>query len=785
MNKTPLLSLADSSDAAPTNYAVPQNQRFLSYFLSRYANSRKSAFKTELIAATGGLGVASLFFLLQSWPWISVRLPFGVYATCSAVIGMVVYAGARHALVVQAAKHSALRNLASALLDVNRECLKLIDVDGRLLHISEHGATLMGAETPDDMAGADWLGFWKDEHEAAARSAFKKALSGSSTSFSEFCRTTTGDPKWWQSRLSPIRDHDGQVVAVLCTSLDTTKETTLLARLQAKEVLLSEMEAHVPVLFYSYSADFQYFHHVSAGSEQLFGIPPAVLLKHPNAWLDMVVQEDLEPLLAEMRRIVADSTNGQAQYRIVRLDGELRWMRSSGYPVRDENGVLTRIVGITEDITTEHERIEALDRLAYTDSLTGLPNRAALFREIQARLDVGAPFGLLFVDLDRFKVLNDTLGHVAADRLLREVGTTIRAALPDDAYLARLGGDEFAIIVGGTAEKARLEAIAQSLLHELSRSSFDGQACAFVTASVGIAVYPDHGVEQDMLLTSADVAMYAAKRSGRNGLRFAGHEATETLGKFELERDLPRALVAEQFVLHFQTIHDPRTASTHAVEALVRWHHPSRGLLLPAAFIPILEETGFIVDVGAWVLDRALFELAKWRGRGTPELSLLVNISAKQLRDSSIVNTVSAALQRHAIPPGNLEIELTETSLMENPTSALRAIVALKALGVRIAIDDFGTGYSSLKYLADFSPDTLKIDGSFTKNVAHDVASRTIIRGITRLAHELGIIVVAEGVEQQEQLDILKSAECDYVQGYLLSRPEPAEGLASRLFNCV
>ena len=545
--------------------------------------------------------------------------------------------------------------------------------------------------------------------------------------------------EWWDTRLTPIKNNAGRVVAVVGASLDVTNQTDLLAELQSKNELVSEMEAHMPLVFYTYSADFQSFHYVSAGSSKVFGIEPQTLRLNPTAWVDLVLEEDLPSLRAEMHRIVSQSVEGRVEYRIRRADGSIRWLRSTGYPVRASDGTVLRIIGTAEDITGERERIATLDKQAFTDSLTGLANRAALFREMEARCAARAPFGLMFVDLDRFKVLNDTLGHVAADRLLKGIGAVIKAALPPDAYVARLGGDEFAVLIGCIADKTGLESLAQALLAELLRSGRNDGAGAFVTASIGISLYPEHGANHEALLTSADVAMYAAKKAGRNCFMFAGKEAAETIDDFALERDVPDALASNQFLLHYQTIHEPRTLSVHSTEALLRWNHPRRGLIAPGVFVPILEETGFIAEVGSWVLDHALSQLAQWRRHGAVGLGMSVNVSARQLRGDGIVWEVERALKKFGIPPVQLEIELTETTLMENPDRAQKVIAALKALGVRIAIDDFGTGYSTLKYLADFAPDTLKIDRAFLeagKRSGHPEHCRRHRRFVAQAGHQ-------------------------------------------------
>ncbi|CAB3802982.1 putative bifunctional diguanylate cyclase/phosphodiesterase [Pararobbsia alpina] len=761
--------------------AAPKNQLFLSNFLSWFSSYRKTNVTDALVAVTAGFGVGSLCTLVQPWLGSPTGLPESARVAVAAIVGATISVAVYRKLSGDRARQSAAAALASALLDANRECMKLIDANGRMLRVSEYGAALMDAASPAELAGADWLGFWEGESCAAARSSFAGAISGNRTSFRGLCHTTTGRPKWWDSRLIPIKDDAGRVVAVVCASLDITSQTDLLTQLQEKNELMSEMEAHMPLVFYSYSANFEHFHYVSTGAVKVFGITSAVLRENPTAWLDLVIPDDLDRLHEEMRRIVTDSADGKAQYRIRKADGSVRWLRSTGYPVRDGRGSVVRIIGTTEDVTAEQEWITALDQLAYADSLTGLANRAALVREIERRCAMGAPFGLMFVDLDRFKVLNDTLGHVAADRLLKGIGDIIRAALPPDAFVARLGGDEFAALIGSVAEKGGLERLAETLLSEFSHGGRAVRADAFVTASIGISLYPEHGAGHEALLTSADVAMYAAKKAGRNGFKFAGIEAAKTIGDFELERDLPDALASGQFVLHFQAIHEPGSLSVHSAEVLIRWHHPTRGLIPPGVFIPILEEMGCITGVGVWVLNGALSQLAAWRRSGASNLGISVNVSAKQLRGEAIVEEVDRALKKYNIPPGKLEIELTETVLMENPLQAQKAVAALTSLGVRIAVDDFGTGYSSLKYLADFAPHTLKIDGSFTAKLANDAATRTIVEGIIGLSHKLGIDVIAEGVEQEEQLDILREVKCDYVQGFLLGRPETPDCFSARL----
>ncbi|SDR21499.1 PAS domain S-box-containing protein/diguanylate cyclase (GGDEF) domain-containing protein [Paraburkholderia fungorum] len=745
-----------------------RNQRFLSYFLSRYGQRKALPIAALSIAMAAGLGVAALVHYATSEAVMTLRLALSIAA------GAAGFAAVRQKLRSDHARQCAAIALASGLLNSNRDCLKVLSADGKILRVSEYGAELMEARSPEQLAGADWLSFWTGDAGAAAENALTGALEGASTSFTGSCATTKGHNKWWNSTLTPVTGESGAVVALLCASEDVTQQCELLKTLRDRDELMHEMESHVHLVFYSYSSDFERIHHVSAGVERVFGITPQVLAREPSAWLELVVPEDAEPLRAEMRRIVSESAEGRFEYRIRRADGSLRWIRSTAYPVRDESGNVVRIVGVSEDITLEQERLAALDRLAHTDGLTGLANRSAVVRRMKSLCSHNVPFGLMFIDLDRFKVLNDTLGHTAADRLLKGIAEAIREALPSDACVARLGGDEFAVIISDETDKHVLATLAQSLLDVFSSDVRRDHSEPFVTASIGISMCPEHGRDHETLLTSADIAMYEAKRGGRNGFRFADKASSDVLGDFELERSLPMALASGQFVLHFQGIHEPASLAMKGVEALMRWNHPTRGMVGPGSFIPILEESGFIVEVGAWVVDAALAQLASWRTAGKTGLCVSVNVSARQLRDDTIVAVVDQALRKHKLPPRCLEIELTESALMDNPSLAQETLMALKRLGVRIAIDDFGTGYSSLRYLADFSPDIVKIDRSFTAKLGRDAATASIVRGIIQMSHELGMKVTAEGVETEQQLHTLRDASCDYVQGYFLTKPTEA-----------
>ena len=477
-------------------------------------------------------------------------------------------------------------------------------------------------------------------------------------------------------------------------------------------------------------------------------------------------------------------------------------------PVRNPAGRHTQLVGTVHDITERRENEERLHRLAHHDTLTGLPNRrqfyASLENERRTAMEHGRSLALLYLDLDRFKHVNDTLGHQAGDDLLRQVTERILQSTRVRDTVGRFGGDEFGIIAPIAKQPEDAALLARKLIAELQHPyTLDGRE-AVVTASIGIALCPADSCVTDDLIQFADTAMYHAKTAGRNAYRFYTPEMNVWLQeRRELECALRRAVDQGEFVLHYQPQMDLVTGRWTGVEALLRWQRPGRGLVSPCTFIPALEETGLIVPVGRWVIDTACRQLGKWQSiAGMEAMTLSVNISAAQVLlerkrelDSQgrveergacdgggFCELIEQSLLKHRVAPGTLELELTETTLMADAEKSATLLGQLKELGIGILVDDFGTGYSSLAYLKRFPIDTLKIDRAFVRDLSTDMDDRTITRAIIGLAHSLNLGVIAEGVESAEQLEFLRREQCDHAQGYLLSLPLPAAKV-SRLFR--
>ena len=440
------------------------------------------------------------------------------------------------------------------------------------------------------------------------------------------------------------------------------------------------------------------------------------------------------------------------------------------------------LVTTCEDITERKRAAEQIESLAYRDTLTGLPNRR-LFTD---RLELAVThaqrqrqkLAVIFADLDGFKVVNDSLGHAWGDELLRHVARRIEGCVRHGDTVARLGGDEFTLILPGIEKSTDAERIATKVLDALRPPLKLGTHELFVTASAGLAVYPDHGEDVETLLKNADAAMYRAKEDGRDALRvFVREIAPPALDRLAVESELRTALLEGQLLAHYQPIVRAGTAEVQDVEAFVRWQHPTRGLLSPGAFLPLAESSGAIVPLGAFMLWTALSQLREWHDRGLTHLGICVNVSARQFQHSGLADEVRAALQAARLPPDRLILDVTEADCMQKPQQTLLALRELKSLGVRIALDDFGVGYSSLAHLRRLPIDALKIDRSFTCDITKDKDAAAIASAVIALARTFGFDVIAEGVETLDQRAFLEAERCSSLQGDLFASARSAADL--------
>ncbi|MFA7280196.1 MAG: EAL domain-containing protein [Sterolibacterium sp.] len=512
------------------------------------------------------------------------------------------------------------------------------------------------------------------------------------------------------------------------------------------------------------------------GAERLFGYtaPEAI----GNNILFLYVDEDQEVDL-QLQDIFLEHGGREMEVRRRKKSGEVFWASLTLSLLRDDHGEPSGMIGYLSDITERKRSEERINYLAYYDAITGLPNRSLMNILVDQSLveaKRGSQLGaLLFIDLNRFKPINDTLGHEVGDRLLQQVGQRFRTALRNADMVARMGGDEFVAALFNITKREHAGNVAQKLLDALDAPILlDGHELS-IGASIGISIFPDDGPDSATLLRYADVAMYRAKQAPQKSYAFFSPEMNQiAVGRLSIESGLRRALERGELLLHYQAKVNIETGRIIGAEALVRWNHPERGMVSPAEFIPIAEETGLIVSIGEWVLEEACSQAHTWEQRGIPPLKLAVNISARQI-NSKLPHSIGALLGRHGLTPDWLELELTESMLMNNTDSVIDMMDELNAMGISLSLDDFGTGFSSLSYLKRFPIDTLKIDRSFVTGTPKDPDDCAIAGAIVGMAKQLRLNVIAEGVENREQLAFLKSLGCDEIQGFLFSRPLPAD----------
>ncbi|WP_199053114.1 bifunctional diguanylate cyclase/phosphodiesterase [Aquitalea sp. ASV15] len=484
----------------------------------------------------------------------------------------------------------------------------------------------------------------------------------------------------------------------------------------------------------------------------------------------------------QLHQQVMSGQSATLEFEICGLHGQRRWLETHAAPMRDEEGAISMLLAITRDITLRKQNEQHIRYLAHYDVLTGLPNRVMLEEQAERILQQAArqqqAQALIFLDLDHFKDINDSLGHSVGDALLVQLAARLRRVLPDGALVSRLGGDEFVLLLPDS-DAAQAEALARQLLDDIARPYQVAPYDLNVSASIGIALYPHDGRDLETLSRRADAAMYLAKKAGRSCFRFYTTAIQEKAARhLQLVNALRVALEQQQLSIHYQPQLSMADGRLVGAEALLRWAHPELGHISPAEFIPVAEDCGLILPLGEWVLRHAVRQARQWREQGL-ELVMAVNLSAVQFRQPDLPALVARILQEEGLPASALELELTEGVAMYDPQQAIAVMNALHEQGVRMSIDDFGTGYSSLNLLKQFRVYKLKIDQSFVRDIVTDPEDRAIVAAIIDMAENLGLLTIAEGVETGEQLSWLRAQGCDELQGYLFSRPLPAAAFAA------
>jgi diguanylate cyclase (GGDEF)-like protein/PAS domain S-box-containing protein len=600
-----------------------------------------------------------------------------------------------------------------------------------------------------------------------------------------------GQIRWRTAAGEVVPDEAGQPLRMIGVARDITERKEADERLRQAEGRYRTLVERLPLVSYVEGLDEESAMYISPQIVELTGHTAEEWVADPSFFASVLHPDDRDRVLASFASMHESGEQHECEYRLIARDGLEVWIHDAAVVVRDAAGVPLYAQGYMIDISEQKRNEEALQRnqdqlqrqmqrieyQALHDALTDLPNRT-LFGDraeqamLQAKRD-GSGFAIMLIDLDRFKEVNDTLGHPSGDLLLREIAGRLRRALRESDTVARLGGDEFGVVAPGLSDGATARAFAEKLREKLAEPVVVGGLTIEVEGSVGIAIYPDHGEDVETLTRHADVSMYVSKTTHAPIVYAAAYDH-HSLARLALHGELRQALEADELVVHYQPQADVATGEVHKVEALVRWQHPEHGLLGPDQFIPLAEQTGLIRALTHYVLDTALGQCHAWRAEGR-EVRVAVNITGRELVDLRFPDEVTKLLSKWRIKPAQLELEITETTIMTNPPRARAVLAQLSKLGVRLAVDDFGSGHASLGYLRKLPINVLKIDKSFIQQMAEDAGDAAIVRTAIDLGHNLGLEVVAEGVETQGQLEFLTSARCDLVQGYLLGRPARAE----------
>ncbi len=666
----------------------------------------------------------------------------------------------------------------------------LLDEHWTMLFIS-NGCTKLTGYSSNDLLNNGRISYEELTHQddrMTVRLAIDKAILLKQRFEVEYrVKTSDGKVKWVLERGTGILNPQGNIEALEGFIQDiTVRKASELALQEAEHRYRSIFENTIEGIFQS-SSQGQYLR-ANPALAKIYGYdsPDELINKLNNIEKQLYVNPSRRREFLMLMQSDLQSTNFESQ--VYRRDGSIIWISENARAVYDEHENFLYFEGTVEDITERISYHQKIEYQATHDDLTGLPNRALLKDRLQQAISHSernkTQVAVVFIDLDKFKDVNDSMGHIAGDQLLVNMGARFVSCIRDTDTVARAGGDEFVLILLGLHEQQDLIQTLDRVLAAAAKPFQIQQREFIVTCSLGVSLYPDDGKNCDTLLKNADTAMYEAKKTGKNNFQFYTKKLNSILiGRLELEYRLRQALKLDEFVLHYQPKMSMLDESITGVEALIRWHNPQQGLISPAKFIPLAEESNLIEHIGKWVIQTASLHsvmLEKSTGKIVP---ISVNVSARQFQHRNFVKSIESILRQTGLAPHLLEIEITESALVEQTRQFIGVLKNLKRMGVKLAIDDFGTGYSSFGYLKHFPVDNLKIDQSFVRGSDKDTSNQAILKAIVVLGHNLGLNVIAEGVETIEELDFLASISCDEMQGYLFSKALPINELSKMLIN--
>ena len=658
------------------------------------------------------------------------------------------------------------------------DAILLVDADGKIIYLSPALHRMFGYED-DELLGEDAFALLHRQDVSRIEEVRRDILERSGTSISFECRARTkrGDWRWLQGIAANMLDDPG-VGALVLNYRDITER---------RRADLALRQGHQPSGIDEWMWEMDVDGRItvcSAAVERITGFTPQELIGHP--FVDVYFPESHEKVKQFFMRLVAARAGWtDLVQRLRHKDGSECFVETSGVPLFDADGNLTGFRGSDRDVTNRTKFEQRIRYESRRDALTGLPNRMFFQERLAsvitrtARNATGEQIAVLFIDLDHFKLVNDTFGHAVGDNALQVIASMIRSIAGSEENVARVGGDELTVFIPGVGGLDEAKSVAKQILSAISVPIALEGSHVHVSASIGVSLYPWDGDNSTTLVRNAEHAMHRAKELGRDRIQhFTPAMRDEQARRMALESDLRRALDKEQFLLHYQPLFDTMTSEMVGIEALIRWQHPARGLLGPDEFIDLAERSGAIVPIGAWALRQACGDLQRMRATTGRDLRVAVNLSPRQFQEPELIDTVCAIVRETGIDPRSLELEITESAAMQNAEATLAALQALKEMGVSLAVDDFGTGYSSLVYLTRFPIDTVKIDRQFVGNVTRDDNAAAVVGAVIALARSLGLKTVAEGVETAAQREFLALHRCSEMQGFLFAKPAPIEALS-------
>lgn len=674
-----------------------------------------------------------------------------------------------------------LAALNIALLDSLPAHVALLDKQGRIIATNEawrRDGNRNGFSHPDWDVGTDYAAAClrlSSQHNLQAASIARgvhSVLNGSRSQFTQEYAILADDQKrWFRVMITPVHSdqHTGGAVVM---HLNVTDRRIAEEQLKINSSALQHLSEGVVIT----DAELRVIT-VNKAYTTITGFEPEEVLGLPLGTV-ITGEEDLE-MHAAVTRTVAVTGSWLSELICRRKDAGQFPAIFSISPVRDEQGNIEHYTAVLTDLSSLRDVEQRIEYLSAHDVLTGLPNRSALESHLRNAISAATNsdlIALLFVELDRFKSINDTLGHRTGDALIRSVSERLSHCKHVNDYLARIGGDEFILVRSEAISTDEILTYAETIRHALERPFAIGSRELFITASIGISCFPRDGTDVESLIRTADAAVYQAKDRGRNAVALYSPTGDAAAAeRFVLQNSLPQALERKQFVLDYQPVVDLNTGKITGVEALLRWHHPQLGLVSPTRFISIAEETGLILPISDWVLNTACAQLHRWQQAGWQEPNVAVNLSTREFSRRDLPQRIANALQTHGLKPRQLTLELTESMVMSDPASAAELINELAEMGVKVALDDFGTGYSSLSYLKRFRLGCLKVDRSFVSGTAHSNGDQSIVRAVIALGKTMDMKIIAEGVETLEQANFLRQSGCDDAQGYFYSQPVSAD----------